>query len=513
MITLNNVNFHYDQQETLLQNINLNIAAGEFVVLTGKSGSGKTTLSRVLNGLIPHFYEGNLTGEVYMQKRSLLETPVWQLSQRVGSVFQDPRTQFFTSIVQDELVFELENYGADPPVMRERLAEVCEQMELEQIQKAFLATLSSGQKQKVAIATAAMIDPEVYVLDEPSANLDIAATEVLREALHQLKAQGKTVVIAEHRLYYLMELADRIIYMRDGRIEKEFKPEEVGKLSFKQLKQYGLRSPSLVSMHRNENNAQDVVREKAVEINRLCVRYQGEKRLILEDLNLTLHAGEVCALIGENGAGKTTLARTIAGLIRERSGSIHLFGQRAGSKDRRKQVWFVLQDTVYQLFGDSVLNEMMLSMAPTPENVQRAEELLKKLDLWTFRDAHPATLSGGQKQRLVLGIGLMQEAHVFILDEPTSGLDGENLARVIDMIRELQQRQCHVLVITHDHELVAGVCERVIKLESGTITVDQPVDSLSSPALVQLMSNDRLLAEELNVSDTEPISSVHYPCG
>ncbi|NPC91322.1 ABC transporter ATP-binding protein [Bacillus sp. WMMC1349] len=488
MITLRNVCFQYNETHPLLQHINLKIEEGEFVVLTGPSGSGKTTLSRIINGLIPYFYEGTLSGDVNIKNQDLKDMPIWQISQSIGSVFQDPKAQFFTSVVKDELAFELENYGLDRSFIHHRLDEVCKQMNILHMKDALLHTLSSGQKQNVAIAAATMMEPDIYVMDEPSANLDINATDTLKNQLIHLKNRGKTIVIAEHRLYYLMDLADRIMYMKNGRIEQILNPQELMHFSHEKLKNLGLRSPSLTAGYSPRNGEQNLIRDTAVDIRKLFVRHKRKKMPTIKGMDLSLKLGEVCALIGENGAGKTTLARTIAGLTQEKTGEIYVSGQREKAKQRLKKVWFVMQDTVYQLFTDSVWNELLLGHERSLENKQQAEQLLKMLELWSLKEQHPATLSGGQKQRLVLAVGLMQNANIFILDEPTSGLDGSNLQRVISVIQKLKQRNCHVLIITHDHELVVGVCQRIIKLEDGKISQNILTATLDCEDIIQIMT-------------------------
>ncbi|MCO7127057.1 energy-coupling factor ABC transporter ATP-binding protein [Sporolactobacillus shoreicorticis] len=488
MITLNHVSFGYQGQSKQLKEINLKIKEGECVVITGSSGCGKTTLTRVMNGLIPHFYEGELTGNVAIKDQDTRQWPLWKIGQTVGSVFQDPKSQFFTSIVRDELAFGMGNYGASLNEMSRRLSGVLENRSLRDLEYRSLMQLSSGQKQSVAVAAAEMVQPDIYIMDEPSANLDMKATEQMRRMLLQLKEQGKTIVIAEHRLYYLTDVADRIVYMEDGRIIDLFTPEQLIAFSDEKLAELGLRGPVLT--HGRSGRAGICKEsEQRLNIRNLSVQYRRAKQPALRDVNLNVAKGEVVALIGKNGAGKTTLARTICGLIGEKCGTIAFNAQSVPRKRRRQQCWFVMQDTVYQLFTDSVWNEIMLNHPVTAETTARAELLLKQLHLWAIKDRHPASLSGGQKQRLVLGVGLMQQTDLMILDEPTSGLDGKNLCRVIDQIKDLRARGCGILIITHDHELVAGACDRVVKLRDGQIILNKKTSDLKLATLVHEMTN------------------------
>ncbi|MGO5007051.1 ABC transporter ATP-binding protein [Bacillus wiedmannii] len=482
MITLKNVQFEYQPGKPLLKNINVTIQEGECVLITGPSGSGKTTLGRILNGLIPSFYEGNLQGEIIIDSVHTKDAPIWELSKKIGSVFQDPKSQFFTSIVQDELAFELENHGIERTIIQQRLQDVLQQMNLASIQHKPVMSLSSGQKQKVAIAASQLIDPSLFVMDEPSANLDLQATNILKEELVSLRKKNKTIVIVEHRLYYLMDLVDRIIYMENGEIKKSYTPKELLALSCEEIQALGLRSPFIDKGKMNTRTSPSKLEK--LQIEGLHVKHKRTKDWVLQDLNITLHANEVTALIGKNGAGKTTFARTLTGLKKESDGNIHIDNMRLKAKKRMQKIWFVMQDTVYQLFTDSVWNEVLLNY---PNQKEMAENILKTLHLWHLRESHPATLSGGEKQRLVLAIGLMNDASIFILDEPTSGLDGMNLQRVIDVIHQLAKRSCHVLVITHDYELVAGSCQRIIKLRDGKITTDVLTNTFSYRELVDFM--------------------------
>ncbi len=482
MITLNNVQFEYQPEKPLLKKIDLTIKEGECVLITGPSGSGKTTLGRILNGLIPSFYEGNLQGDIIIDGVYTKDVLIWELSKKIGSVFQDPKSQFFTSIVQDELAFELENHGIERTVIQQRLQEVLEQMNLESIRHEPVMSLSSGQKQKVAIAASQLIDPPLFVMDEPSANLDLQATNILKEELISLKKKNKTIVIVEHRLYYLMDLVDRILYMENGEIKKIYSPQELLSLSSEEIQALGLRSPFLEKGKMNDCTFPSPTEKMHIE--GLHVKHQRTKDWVLQDLNITLHTNEVTALIGKNGAGKTTFARTLTGLKKESNGKILIDKVPLKANKRMQKIWFVMQDTVYQLFTDSVWNEVLLNHSNQEE---MAERILKELHLWHLKENHPATLSGGEKQRLVLAIGLMNDASIFILDEPTSGLDGMNLQRVIQVIHQLVECSCHVLVITHDHELIAGACQRIIKLEDGKISTDVATNKLSYREIVDLL--------------------------
>ncbi|MGE7114297.1 ABC transporter ATP-binding protein [Lysinibacillus sp. NPDC047702] len=481
MISLQDISFITPQGEQLLKDLSLQVATGECVVITGPSGSGKTTLGRILNGLIPHFYEGKLVGKINIAGHDTKTTPLWQLSQNIASVFQDPKSQFFTSITEDELVFEMENYGVESKQINSRLEHILNTTGLQLLRHQPLDYLSSGQKQQVAIAATQLIEPELFIMDEPSANLDLHATAELEKTLLQLKAQYKTMVIIEHRLHYLMNIADRILYMKNGRIEQSFTPEELKMLSNEVLISLGLRSPILEHGHLHLTKYDN---KPLFTIDKITIQYKKHAKPILNHFTLALPRGQVTALIGHNGAGKTTLARNLTGLIKERSGTIKLNAETLPPNKRMTKVWFVMQDTVYQLFTDSVWHEILLTH---PEETEKAGRILQQLQLWHLKDRHPATLSGGEKQRLVLAVGLMQNATLFILDEPTSGLDGFNLTRVANLITTLAKNDCHVLVITHDPELVASCCHRIVRLHEGQIAEEYVLESITYTDIIKMM--------------------------
>ena len=307
-------------------------------------------------------------------------------------------------------------------------------------------------RQKVAIASAEAIDPEIYVMDEPSANLDIASTYRFADIICDLKQQGKTIIIAEHRLYYLMDLADRFLCVQKGKIVREFTAQQMKALTNKEIQALGLRTPDLHQIEQTE----------------IPSAATGEVVLKVKKLNHSF--GET--IVGPNGTGKSTIGRILAGLLKEKSGEVVLFGKHCRPKDRLGKVWYIPQDLDSQLFGEDLLDELTTGSEASPERKQAAEEILEALELTPFIKQHPSTLSGGQKQRLALGVALIHEAPIIILDEPTSGLDGTNMRNVSRMIRKLAKMGRTIIVITHDAECALACCERAMRLENGYITDD-----------------------------------------
>lgn len=243
MIEFQNLSFDYpDSADGGLKNISLTIPDGQCVLLCGRSGCGKTTLTRLINGLIPQFFEGELSGKVLLDGEDIFTLPMYRIAEKVSSVFQNPRTQFFNVDTDSEIAFGMENGAVPQAQMKRRVAETAKALHIEQLLGRNIFALSGGEKQKIAFASIYAMEPEIYLLDEPSSNLDMTAIGELREHLKLIKAQGKTVVVAEHRLYYLMDAADRIIYLEDGRIAGDWTPEQFRRIPLERRREMGLRS-------------------------------------------------------------------------------------------------------------------------------------------------------------------------------------------------------------------------------------------------------------------------------
>ena len=255
MIEIKNVTYSYRVTDTVgtpmlrvgVLGLNLTIKDGEFIVLTGSSGCGKTTVCRLINGLIPHYFEGEKSGEVLLNGKDVSAQPIYETAQTVGSVFQNPRSQFFNVDTTSELAFFAENQGRNVQCIKDSMEEMSDKMNMSKLLGRSMFKLSGGEKQKIACGTIAVADSSVVVLDEPSSNLDRDAIEDLRKTLEMWKTQGKTVIIAEHRLYFLRELADRVIVFENGAIKNEIVGEEFQKLSEEDTKKLGLRSVINVS--------------------------------------------------------------------------------------------------------------------------------------------------------------------------------------------------------------------------------------------------------------------------
>ncbi|MFV0529117.1 MAG: ABC transporter ATP-binding protein [Lachnospiraceae bacterium] len=467
MIELQDISFRYagcDDTESV-SHINLSVKAGECLLLTGQSGCGKTTLTRILNGLCPQFYGGKLEGSYTLDGQDIRTLSLSSIGKLVGSVFQDPRSQFFCADTTDEVVFSMEARAFTRQDMLKRLEALWEVLPIQELMGQRIFNLSSGEKQKIAIASAYICGPKVLVLDEPSANLDAAATEQLAALLLRLKQQGHTLVISEHRLHYIARLFDRMIVMEHGRITKEYTQAEAQKLSREDLYAQGLRQLTLPILHTSSTPAFRGI--AAIEAEALYSR-KGNRQ-ILEDLNLQIQPGEILAVTGGNGAGKTTLCQTLTGASRENSGIIRYEGLLTKPKERIRQSFLVGQDADYQLYAATVTEEVMLGLPPASQLQAQAEDCLAKWQLLPYQNRHPVSLSGGQKQRVLLAAATMRRTKVLVLDEPTSGLDGHHMRQTAALLRQLAEQGQSILLITHDTELIELCVDRIIHLRNRTI--------------------------------------------
>ena len=488
MINFKNVSFSYSGEHGTgdgVSEIDLTIKDGEFIVLCGESGCGKTTVTRLINGLAPHFYEGEMSGSVMIGDVCVNTENLSDIAALTGSVFQNPKSQFFNLDTTGELVFGCENLGIPREQIQQRLEKTKRDLQLDNLMDRDIFELSGGEKQQIACASCYTADPGVFVLDEPSSNLDKRAIQRLHRMLVKIKAAGKTVVIAEHRLYYLMDVADRFIYMRSGKIERIFTRDEMKALSESDLTALGLRltnMQSLAALARKENAARETpvkgstppetqpVSKPALEALDVTCGYGSTRVLDIERLALPEHS--IVALIGDNGSGKSTFAQALAGLIPS-NGSIAVGGAYLTAEERSKRSFMVMQDVNRQLFADSVLEEVMMN---TGASAADAEAVLARLGILELKDRHPASLSGGQKQRTAIASALCAKKDLLIFDEPTSGLDRRGMERFGSLLRDLQTSAALSLVITHDPELIMSCCTHILHIENGRVLAFYPLN-------------------------------------
>ena len=465
MIECKKVSFSYPSNESIdgerevhgtLKNIDLSINDGDFVLLCGTSGCGKTTLTRLFNGLIPHYYDGKLEGRVILDGKDMSSLSLFDISKKVGSVFQNPRSQFFNVDTTSEIAFGCENLGLPEKEIRERMNVVADQLEMDLLLDRDIFQLSGGEKQRVACASVSAMMPEVFVLDEPTSNLDKESIERLKNTLLLWKKQGKTIVIAEHRLYWLKEICDRVVYLEHGRIMFDITMQEFLKFSEQKLQNLGLRT---MQPHCDESSKRHeyIAKKSDIVLKNYYFSY-GEKK-VLEFGDMQLPKNELIAITGQNGAGKSTFVRCFCGLEKKFKGQTVIEEKQYKPKEMLRKCYLVMQDVNHQLFCESVEDEVLLGASDTGKEIkERAKEIMQKLGIWEFRDKHPMSLSGGQKQRVAIASSVLAEKEILIFDEPTSGLDYYHMVSTAQLFKELRDMGKSIFIITHDRELIERCC-------------------------------------------------------
>lgn len=444
IIKASKLSFNYSESKDGIADIDFVINEGDIVLLTGNSGCGKSTLLKCLNGLIPAITEGDLKGVLSIEGSDYSDIKIHELNKIVGSVFQNPRSQFFTENTTAELVFPMENYGYTKAEMDERLKELIEAFGIGELMDHDIYSLSSGERQLIALASSVTMHQKVLLFDEPSANLDYGNSMRLGSLISRLKKEGYTILVADHRFFYLNGRLDKVLFMEDGNL-KAFDSEEAFKNSGYNVRSFDLFSIDIPFRPVPDSN------ECIAEMNN--VSYKN----ILHDVSLKLYRNEVVGIVGNNGVGKTTLAKLICKTFKPDEGSIRI----------KDLPFFIMQDPDYQLFGTSVKNELSL----VKDDDKKIEECLKELGLLPYKNKHPFDLSGGQKQRLQIGMAMLCEKDLIIFDEPTSGLDISSMKTIAGEILKLKTK-AGILVISHDYEFLRNVADRIVFVSGGTIEKD-----------------------------------------
>ena len=482
MIEFKDVSFCYEgeekQEKKAVVDITLSIKKGEFVVLAGGSGSGKTTLTRMINGLIPDCFAGKFQGMLRVAGQDPSQLLTVRMAELVGSVFQNPKSQFFQVNSLSELAFPLENRAVPPEKILARMDRVVDQLHMRALVDRNMFELSGGEKQKIAIASVCMSDQDIIVLDEPSSNLDMAAIRELRKALMLWKEEGKTIVIAEHRLFFLWDLIDKLVIMERGKIHKIYEQDAISLITEEILNEAGIRSYDLgcvVAAEREEKG-----KEPSLRIEQLKFRFGHSQRGIqVEDL--IFFKGHIAAIVGNNGAGKSTLIRCLCGLEKKCESSLWLDNIPVKQSKMHTHCAMVMQDVNHQLFMESVQKELLFELKRSGKSQEECEKIsvewLERMNLLEEKESHPMAISGGQKQRVAITSAMLSGKEVVLFDEPTSGLDYAHMQRVASYIKELAAQGKTLILITHDLELILQTCDDIIHIEGGAVKEAYPLDS------------------------------------
>lgn len=512
-VSVRNLSFRYSRSAAkALNGMDFDQEEGEFVVIMGRSGAGKSTFCRCLNGLIPNFQKGELTGEIRIFGRPIRGMSVRQLARDVGIVFQDFESQLFSTTVELEVAFGPENFGLPREEMRRRVREALDLVGLSGLERRSPLTLSGGEKQRLAIASALAIRPRLLVMDEPTTDLDPCGREELFSALERLRGERMTLLLVEHESEDVLG-ADRIVLMDGGRVVGEGRPDEM--LSRTELlEEHAIRPPGVAELmgklgydkpplrareayetllrdewkidrrKAEEIAARDGTRnygDVILELREVSHVYEGGIKA-LDQVSLKVREGEFIAVIGRNGSGKTTLVKHLNGLLRPSEGEVLIAGRRVEEmkvSEIGRTVGFLFQNPDHQIFAGTVEEEVSFSLRnlgfPEGEVGRRVKEALRAVELEGYEKVSPFLLTKGERQRVALASILALSPRVIVLDEPTTGLDYRQQREVMDLLRRLNEKGHTIIVVTHSLWAVAEYAHRAILMRDGRVMADLPV--------------------------------------
>lgn len=521
IIKLDDVSFSYGHEaQNALDHVSLTIEKGEFVGVIGPSGAGKSTLAAVMSGAIPHHYTGQLFGATLVDDRDTCEITLTDISRVVGSVLQDIDAQMVAPIVEDEMLFGLENFGIPHDQIEERISQTLTTVGISDLRHREIATLSGGQKQKVAIAAIIAMAPNVLVLDEPTAALDPASSTLVFDTLRQINREhGITVVVIEQKVALLSKYCSRVLVMADGKLAFDGEPHQVFAHA-SELRQMGVDSPrvarianslaeagllpsdqapclnvseahQLISSLLADATSKDapadvpetsphipavprgVNQEPVVELTDVTFAYPHGGASV-SNLNMCVYPGELVGVIGQNGAGKTTLTKLLNGLLHPASGTVRMAGMNTADVPTSAiaaKCATLFQNPDRQLCRDTVLDEVAFGLelhgVGTDEARQRARVAAERFGLPL--DESPFSLSRGQRQMVALASVVVLDPQVVLLDEPTSGLDYRECMTVMETVSEMAERGCAVIMVCHDMEVVSDFAQRLVVMADGRI--------------------------------------------
>ena len=519
-ISFNQFTFQYDAQaEATLKDISFDIAKGEKVLILGPSGSGKSTLAQCLNGIIPNIHKGQAKGQVRIDGQDIFKQSIYDRSQSVSTVLQDPDGQFIGLTVAEDLAFALENDCADQSEMKDKVALWAERLDLTSLLNHRPQDLSGGQKQRVSLAGVLIDESPILLFDEPLANLDPKSGQETIDLIDKIhKEVGATTIIIEHRLEdVLYRPVDRILLVNEGELLFNGSPDKL--LSSKLLLENGIREPLYVTVlrqlgfdtRRAQNLSQldaldlsdlalpdrilkdkrDSLSDSILKVEGLSVSY-GDNPAIIEDLSFSLKKGERLAIVGKNGAGKSTLAKALCGFVPSQ-GKLTYKGQDISQDsiaERSERIGFVLQNPNQMISQTMIFDEVALGLRlrgiEEAEVEERVHEVLKTCGLYSFRKWPISALSFGQKKRVTIASILVLKPEIIILDEPTAGQDYKTYTDIMNFLDSLQKQGHTIVMITHDMQLMLEYSDRcLVVVEGKVIADDNPVTILNQKDLLE----------------------------
>lgn len=500
----------------ILQEIDIKVRPGEFVVIVGPTGSGKTTLCYCLAGVIPNFVQGAYRGVVCVKGQNLAELRLPEIARSVGFVLQRPENQLFNRTVAEDVAFGPENLGLPRAAIQDRVARSLASVGMAGFENRHSGSLSGGETRRVALACVLALEPELLILDQPTAEIDPAGRRQVYECLgRESRSAGRTIIVVDDHLEEALPFATRLILLREGRVVNDVRPEEVlsGEKSLAPAARVAtrVRYQGLLGEGRQACQNHPEARPVVLQARELCFRYPDSEGWALRDVDLTFRQGEFAAIIGGNGAGKTTLAKHFIGLLRPRSGKVLVGGRDAGRLSTARlsdSVGYLFQDPDHQVFCNSVYEEVAFSLklrkVPNKQIEESVGRTLEKLGLDALRDRHPYTLSRGQRQRLAFASILVRQPETLVADEPTSGLDWQGATELLDLLAAFNRAGGTVLLITHDLESVLRYAIRTVVMAGGQVRLDTPTSQLgghsATPAAAGIpLPNSLQSAQELGM--------------
>lgn len=519
-ISFNQFTFQYDAQaEATLKDISFDIVKGEKVLILGPSGSGKSTLAQCLNGIIPNIHKGQAQGQVRIAGQNIFKQSIYDKSQLVSTVLQDPDGQFIGLTVAEDLAFALENDCANQSKMKDKVALWAERLDLTSLLNHRPQDLSGGQKQRVSLAGVLIDESPILLFDEPLANLDPKSGQETIDLIDKIhKEVGATTIIIEHRLEdVLYRPVDRILLVNDGTLLFNGSPDEL--LSSTLLLENGIREPLYVTVLRQlgfdtrdaQNLSQldaldlsdlvlpdrvlkdkrDSLSDSILKVEGLSVSY-GDNPAIIEDMSFSLKKGERLAIVGKNGAGKSTLAKALCGFVPSQ-GKLTYKGQDISQDsiaERSERIGFVLQNPNQMISQTMIFDEVALGLRlrgiEETEVEERVHEVLKTCGLYSFRKWPISALSFGQKKRVTIASILVLKPEIIILDEPTAGQDYKTYTDIMNFLDSLQKQGHTIVMITHDMQLMLEYSDRCLVVVEGEIIADDnPVTILNQKDLLE----------------------------
>ncbi len=550
MIKIENLTFKYEgAKKNALDKINLQIEDGDFLGIIGESGAGKTTLCSAINALIPHHYKGDFYGSVKIDDKDSFDTTPGQLALKVGSVFQDIDSQLLSTFVEDEILFGLENFDIPKDQIESRVQFALEEVGITDLRYREIASLSGGQKQKVAIAAIIALQPKILVLDEPTGELDPASSRQIFALLDKLnKEKGITIIVIEQKIMLLCEFAQKLAVMEKGKITHFGKVREVLK-NAEELEEKGINIPRVVTLSRqlinnnllpenlsedeeiaiNSSEAAELIKkitagksntkaeiaeasdtpirnqeflqsdkEKIIQFQKVQFSYHSDANIT--DIDVNINKGDFLAIIGSNGAGKSTFSKLCNGLLKPTSGNVIVKGnntKKVKTSQLAKNIGFLFQNPDRQICCNTVKEEIAFSL----KNIGLAEEDIKARVEKTIEDFNfdpekdPFTMSRGQRQRLCLAYLIALESDILILDEPTTGLDYKECIELMEKIRNLNKKGTTVIMVCHDMEVVLDYATRILIMTNGKVIADNDAKTILKDK--ELLLKARLLQPQI----------------